>query len=332
MPRIFVQIASYRDPELVATVEDALQKAANPENVSFGIVWQGKSGVDGLPLHQLDCCRIVLVDSDRSRGVCWARAKAQSLWDGEPYTLQIDSHMRFVHGWDELLLHMLHQCPSSKPLLTAYPPAYTPPNILQDGEPTTLGASHFTEQGILGLASRLSLRYQCKPQLGLFIAAGFWFAPAQLIEEVPYDPQLYFQGEEIALTVRAWTQGWDIYHPNQIVCYHEYERAGKPKHWEDHPTWWRLDQMAHARLRLLLGMEPGIWSDRDRYGLGTVRSLQSYEHFSSVNFQKQTFGEAARKGVPEGLAFSLRHSQYLQFTGDASRVMISSASSGLENK
>jgi hypothetical protein len=295
--QIFVQIASYRDDELVATVRDALRKAAQPQNLSFGIVWQGKVGIDPLPIEFLPYCRLLLVDADRSRGVCWARSKAQLLWDGEPYTLQIDSHMRFVQGWDELLLHMLAHCSSPKPLLTAYPPAYTPPDMLHSGEPTRLAASHFTEQGILSLVSGTSLSEYTKPQLGMFIAAGFWFAPSQLLREIPYDPLLYFQGEEINLAVRAWTHGWDIYHPNQITCYHEYTRVGKPRHWEDHHHWWQLDQVAHQRLRWLLEVEPSA-VNLDRYGLGQQRNLSSYEQFSGVNFRQRKLTAGAKSGFP----------------------------------
>lgn len=296
MSQIFVQIASYRDPELVATVQDALQKAAHPDRLTFGIVWQGKPGVDAVPWEQLSWCRILLIDSDRSQGVCWARAKTQMLWEGEPYTLQIDSHMRFVYGWDDLLLHMLHQCPTEKAVLTAYPPAYTPPNFLHPhSEPTALAAAHFTDSGSLSLVSHHSLTEQIRPQLGMFIAAGFWFASTQFIQEIPYDPQLYFQGEETSLAVRAWTHGWDIYHPNQIACYHEYERPGKPKHWEDHPRWWQLEQTAQTRLRQLLGLEP---ANLGHYGLGRHRSLLDYQAFSGVDFQQRSLTDSARQGIP----------------------------------
>ena len=37
---IFVQIASYRDPQLIPTIEDMLSKAKNPNNLSIGIAWQ----------------------------------------------------------------------------------------------------------------------------------------------------------------------------------------------------------------------------------------------------------------------------------------------------
>ncbi len=296
MPSIFVQIASYRDPELLPTIVNALEQASYPQEITFGVVWQGKAGIDDIPLQWLNHCRVLLLDSDQARGVGWARAKTQTLWEGEPYTLQIDSHMRFVPDWDALLIHLLHQCPSRKPLLTAYPPAYTPPDVLHPGEPTSLGASHFTEQGSLGLVSTRPLGHYLTPQAGMFIAAGFWFAPSQFIHEVPYDPLLYFQGEETNLSIRAWTHGWDIFHPNRIVCYHEYTRTGKPRHWEDHPHWWELNQITHHRLHQLVN--PGLGNNLHPYGLGAHRSLSAYEAFSGINFQQRTIAHTARQGIP----------------------------------
>jgi hypothetical protein len=38
--RIFVQIAAYRDPELIPTIKDMIDRADNPENLRFGICWQ----------------------------------------------------------------------------------------------------------------------------------------------------------------------------------------------------------------------------------------------------------------------------------------------------
>mgnify|MGYP000709467769 CR=1 FL=1 len=38
--KIFVQIASYRDPELVPTIRECIAKAAKPEMLTFGLCWQ----------------------------------------------------------------------------------------------------------------------------------------------------------------------------------------------------------------------------------------------------------------------------------------------------
>jgi hypothetical protein len=37
---IFVQIASYRDPDLLNTLKDILKNAKTPKNLRFGIAWQ----------------------------------------------------------------------------------------------------------------------------------------------------------------------------------------------------------------------------------------------------------------------------------------------------
>ena len=70
--------------------------------------------------------RVVTYDIRDCQGAGWARNQAQTLWQGEEYTLQIHAHMRFEPGWDETLIDMLARCPSGKPVLTAWLPEYRP--------------------------------------------------------------------------------------------------------------------------------------------------------------------------------------------------------------
>ena len=107
MPRkpetIFVQIASYRDPQLIPTIEDMLDKAKNPENLVVAITWQHSTDDewDSLDKYSGDS-RFKIIDKDykESKGACWARNSLQQLYDNETYTLQIDSHTRFIKNWD----------------------------------------------------------------------------------------------------------------------------------------------------------------------------------------------------------------------------------------
>jgi hypothetical protein len=46
MPTIFVQIASYRDADLVPSLRDSIPKAAHPEILRFGICWQHDASED----------------------------------------------------------------------------------------------------------------------------------------------------------------------------------------------------------------------------------------------------------------------------------------------
>jgi P2-related tail formation protein len=38
--KIFIQIASYRDPQLLVTLKDCIEKSKYPENLVFSIAWQ----------------------------------------------------------------------------------------------------------------------------------------------------------------------------------------------------------------------------------------------------------------------------------------------------
>ena len=54
------------------------------------------------------------------------------------------------------------------------------------------------------------------------------------LKDVPFDPFLpwIFMGEEIILSARLWTHGYDIYTPTQPVLTHRYKRMDQPKFWE----------------------------------------------------------------------------------------------------
>ena len=68
-----------------------------------------------------------------------------------------------------------------------------------------------------------------------FVAAGFFFTRAEFLRDVPFDPFMpwLFMGEEIALSMRAWTHGWNIYAPRKNLISHQYRPGymGLPKFW-----------------------------------------------------------------------------------------------------
>jgi SAM-dependent methyltransferase len=297
-PRIFVSIASYRDTECQWTIKDLFEKATHPERVFVGICWQFFKEQDA------DCfevvtrpeqCRVMEVDARESQGVGWARSQVQSLWAGEEYFFQIDAHSRFEPGWDELCLEMLAACPSAKPVLSAYPTSYVPPDQLGPRNVVVILPKEFDDRGLLAFTSIATPEAQAPalPTPTAYVAGGLLFAPAAVIAEVPYDPYIYFTGEEIALAARLWTHGWDLFAPNKVVLFHEYaERPNKRRHWHDHTQWTQLSDLAMARVRHLLEdrpcSDPDALRDFDRYRLGDARPLADYEAMSGVAFRQQT--------------------------------------------
>jgi hypothetical protein len=289
-PLIFVSIAAYRDSQLVPTIEDCLVKASQPERLRFGICWQHDLADQPLPFANDSRFRVLDVNWHESKGACWARAEIMKLWQGEHWFLQVDSHSRFAGGWDNTLLRTAAETGSARPIVSTYPPPFSPgKNEILTGGPLQMVFQQFTPEGIpqlrpaafpLGINSKRPLRAR-------FLAAGFLFAPGTFVHDVPYDPELYFMGEEASMTVRAFSHGYDLFHPGDSIVWHDYIRAEAPKHWDDHPagadisiTWNTLDAASRRKVsRLLVG------ESVESFGLGAVRTLKDYEEYAGLSFR-----------------------------------------------
>jgi hypothetical protein len=77
-----------------------------------------------------------------------------------------------------------------------------------------------------------------RPLRARFLSGGFLFAPGSFINEVPYDPKLYFLGEEASMTVRAFIHGYDLFQSHETIVWHDYVRKDAVKHWDDHTAEW----------------------------------------------------------------------------------------------
>lgn len=325
---IFVGIASYRDAELIPTLLDMLEQAQHPAALHIAICWQDDRDLtpfleqgfiseyagehEGLPLYRLKYGRATLdllaVDYLKSQGACWARHLSNTLYSGERYHLQIDSHSRFIPHWDSEMITMLESLreQSSRPVLTHYPPPYTPE---QETEKRSRAVSrlvfhHFNEKGIPSMQS--AVMNESRPRAGGFIAAGLIFCDGHFIENVPYDPQLFFNGEEISLAARAYTHGYDVYTPHKVLIWHFYSRCEAPKFWSDHTGeakekgevaegWWERDAVSCKRIRSLLTIDDDP-IDLGRWGVGQQRSLQEFQYRVGLDFRQQLAHPQANAG------------------------------------
>jgi len=112
------------------------------------------------------------------------------------------------------------------------------------------------------------------------------FSEALIIDEVPADPNTYFLGEEFLFSVPAWTRGYDIYHPNEVACWHHYNDkcTSRPLHWQDN-DWMPLDYLSAERFRKILGLEVNS-EDFGIYGLGDNRTLSAYIKICNISLDK----------------------------------------------
>jgi len=295
--KIFVQIASYRDPELLNTLKDCIEKAKNPENLCFGISWQHspEDKWDNLDPY-IDDKRFKILDINHldSEGVCWARHKLQQLYDEEEYTLQLDSHHRFIQNWDIELIKMykdLQKKGHSKPLISGYIPSFEPKNDPKGrvNVPWYMHFDRFSPEGIIHFqpASIDDFMKLKSPVPARFYSAHFAFTTGNFVKEVPHDPNYYFHGEEHSISARAYTWGYDLFHPHKVVIWHEYTRKDKKKQWDDVKSWSKKNETSAIRNRQLFYMVPRT-QHFGPYDFGPVRTLQDYEKYAGISFERRS--------------------------------------------
>jgi len=306
---IFIQIASYRDPQLVPTIIDMLDKSKYPDNLTIGIAWQhsAEDSWDSLDEFKNDIrFKIIDISYKESKGVCWARNKVQSLYSGEKYTLQLDSHHRFAQNWDETLIQMLCDLQNdgySKPLITSYIPSFDPDNDPNERimTPWKMNFDRFIPEGaVFFLPSSFDTwDDNTKPLPARFYSAHFAFTLGQFCQEVQHNPEYYFHGEEISIAVRAYTHGYDLFHPHKVVCWHEYTRKGRTKQWDDDKEWIKKNDACHLKNRQLFKMD-GENTDIDFgiYGFGSVRTLRDYEKYSGLSFSNRSIQKRVQDNKP----------------------------------
>jgi len=234
-----------------------------------------------------------------AKGLPFARAKVNEMITDEDYVLQLDSHHRFAKNWDETLInwHLGLEAKGYKPLIAGYLPRYNPLNDPAERamEPWQSQFACFYPFGTIFIRpARLEgWENMTEPVPARFLSGHFAFARTQWARDVKHDPNIYFSGEEINLTVRSYTHGYDLFHPPKVVVWHSTmreERSGILV-WDDQSkrgvNWGALQDNARKRIRVLLGSEIDYTVDLTGYELGTARTLRDYEKYAGINFKKR---------------------------------------------
>ncbi len=292
--KIFVQIASYRDNQLIPTIEDMLATADYPETLQFGICLQYDEEDDLRYFDNKPNIKCSKFHYTESKGLGWARNEANKLYNDEDFILQLDSHHRFVPHWDTILMEDFYEAStySQKPILSTYCTPFNPTIPINDFAPCLMCQYEFSNDHLLMSRPYYIQDYKIRNKLirARTLSCHFFFTTGDFIKEVPYDPDIYFGGytEETTLSARAFTHGWDFFSPYRLYIWHEYTRSYRKKHWEDHQNWGERDSLSRNKTRELFGQEDhGLKVNESIHGLGKVRSLQDYEQYCGFDFKNK---------------------------------------------
>ena len=263
--------------------------------------------------------RVIYLHDTDALGPQTARYYASKLWGGETFIMQMDAHLEFAPEWEQ---YYIDEAKASrnypKSVLSAYPPGFKEYDgeFKGGGRGERLCGAHFSDSAVESSILRIQQLGQTpfdapRPTQIPFIAAGFFFAHSSWLQDVPFDPYApwCFMGEEIALSIRSWTHGWNIYAPRRNVIAHQYRpgRLGLPKFWESvgrdsgrASLNTRLQKHVLRRVKHMLayptdsraklkadGDELSLHNFAD-YSMGHERTLEDYLQWTRINPTKQT--------------------------------------------
>tara|TARA_B100000214_G_scaffold329088_1_gene268640 strand:+ start:3484 stop:4488 length:1005 start_codon:yes stop_codon:yes gene_type:complete len=302
--KIFISIASYQDKLLPVTIHSAYSAAKYKDNLSFGIVDQSEYKLDFSKSKIASQITYTHLDPEAARGPCWARSLAQTLIKDEDYFLQVDSHTIFEKDWDDYLLSYIKTIKKSysKPVISAYPRGFEVVDFKnkifrksQENDSSThvmvLDKNKVFKDGYFSMQKGLPTQSK-QIYKGFLLSAGFLFSTKEFVDSVPYDPHLYFEGEETILALRSFTKGFDIFHIPKIPLFHCYvnnsEQFSRPMHWNEEEDknrtvkWTELQNKSKQRIEEII-----MGKLTDSFGLGSKRTLNDYKEFCGIDIKNK---------------------------------------------
>ncbi len=294
MSKIFIQISSYRDPELKPTILDAIGKSSGKHELFFGlhISYLDESEID---VPDIPNIKYVTSKAPKNVGVGIGRYIAHQFYRGQDFYLQCDSHTRFVENWDEVAINSVLNYQSQgikKPLLTMYPANYwytdkTFNDIktdLLDPEYKTIVSFHQDPESFKKL--RIPSQTAMPANGSIFtrsISAGSLFTVGPFMAP---NKDMAFWGEEIIMAARAYTHGYDLVVPDRQYLYHLYynhenaEINRRKIFWHDFPN--EFEEM-NIRSRAIVYKTLVEGTIGDGY-LGSERTIDEFGRFAGLDF------------------------------------------------
>lgn len=295
---------------LQLTIDSAFANADHPEDLTVGCFISVISSKPDVDKHLVSndyggAVKFEVEEAGKIFSVTRARNKSnQWLTSEHEYLIQVDSHSRFLPGWDTQLIDSYRRLNKPKALFSTYVPSWYPtpdgehiapwhklPLFPSYDEHTRARAAFFETYEIV---PDQVVSNSAEPFFRTWHVAGmFQFGPAQYYIDHPQPEWVVFWGEELYNSCIAFTNGWDIYSPDVMPIRQMYPQdiskemnlkhfgneIGPNKNWRDFPYTWRTaarhstDLIIDALLQKRVG--PGY--------LGTERSLDELYQFIGYN-------------------------------------------------
>ena len=267
MKRIFISTSSYRDSDLINTIDDALMKAAIPERIGFGVVFQGTRNefLEFLPKTSNKLVYIKHVEIEDSKGTGWARNLiTKTMLDDEDYFLQIDSHTRFKENWDVELISF-YESIGEECMVSAYPPHFGRNETYEVYSKRNLN-NHAIVVGFTEMYSFKDTKGRIPEEDyedSITAAGAFQFCSNVVAKSLTFEEYFNPWMDQEISSCLAYMGGYNIYAPKDAFIWHCYadNHIGSDEKWRP------------------LIADDRIISDFDRYPFETIKTWKRNRSF-----------------------------------------------------
>lgn len=312
---IFVQIASYRDPELQHTLQDLFAKAKRPENIFVGVCYQhdmdNKDDEDVFKIPSVKPDQIRVFECDYREnwhlGLSWSRSQAQKFYKCEKWTLVCDSHMRFKDGWDDILVSGIKECDKNGKgvVFGNWPGSYDPETNELAPEEHPCGVAIVTNY-LLGIkVPHVQFTYPVtKITPGCAFIGCFFFSDAEVIAKNPPDQKVEFF-EEMTSSIKYFMFGANVYQFNKSVIGHLWRSRRKVKENDgDHQeVTYKSSKFSNELFLHFIGNKKSNCSEIIKSAIifdhQKKRTLKDYARFSGLDLRLIKARERTRNGIFE---------------------------------
>tara|TARA_R100001163_G_scaffold728_6_gene1128 strand:- start:27252 stop:28283 length:1032 start_codon:yes stop_codon:yes gene_type:complete len=289
---IFVMVPSYRDKDLNNTLIDLYSKAKDPHLLSVCVFDQSEKDV----LVDFDKTNMHYIHTNyrNAKGIGHARNMIQNFYNNETYFLSIDSHMRFTTEWDVKCKQIYKTLKGyyRNPLVTNYCNELVydyeidlyPDDVkeqftkidnyyIKKDELSYIDVKKYTDYD--GKRARKTPEEPVGEfRMSSWVSLHFTFTEGLFFRKMGFDSDHFFSGEEYNITLRSFTNGYDLISPYEPIMYHHYRTdsyRNEPQNYiVDNKKWADLDSKGILKNKLLTSGEICTW------GLGDERDIESF--------------------------------------------------------
>ena len=229
---IFVNIASYKDSDLIPTLDDLYTRAAQPERVFVGVFLQDtpQATIDVLSILKGHPYRnnmfLQTIDANKAKGCGWARnVISKHLYGGQDYFMCVDSHSRFLNNWDTTYIDIYKNAPENA-VISVFPQSF---DFNQSYEQYTKRniATIYTPHELPWTSAFNKPHCQRHPKMAYErvnqISGGNIFGDKRLAEAITLDDYTFKHNQEQEIySLLIYLHGLDLYAIPQNIVWHKY--------------------------------------------------------------------------------------------------------------